>query len=140
MKSLLHKLLHVPPYLEIVCLVAYCGLIFFLSSRPAGAYPEVRFPHSDKIAHIVIYLPLGLLSARIAAWYHRGYAWALLFCFLYGIGDELHQHFVPTRSCSVDDVFADCLSGLLGIILFHKLFKLCIRKHPLSLRKSLGGI
>lgn len=140
MKSFILKLIHIPPYLEIVCLVAYCGLIFFLSSRPSETYPNVNFPHSDKIAHIILYLPLGILSARIAAWYHKRYTWAFLFCLLYGISDEFHQHFVPTRNCSVDDIFADCLGGLLGIILFHELFKFFIRKHPLSLRKSLGGI
>jgi VanZ family protein len=38
--------------------------------------------------------------------------------FLYGISDEIHQHFVLYRSADLMDVLADTLGGLMGVYLY----------------------
>ncbi len=43
---------------------------------------------------------------------------ALALASLYGASDELHQAFVPTRSCDPRDWLADTLGAGLGALLF----------------------
>ena len=43
---------------------------------------------------------------------------AILASFLYGISDEIHQAFVPMRSCDVFDALFDLLGAVLGAGLF----------------------
>jgi VanZ family protein len=45
-----------------------------------------------------------------------GYWLAMILTVLYGISDELHQSFVPTRDSSVIDVLSDSVGALLGIL------------------------
>ena len=42
---------------------------------------------------------------------------ALAFCSIYAVTDELHQYFVPGRSCQVKDVMIDSSGALTGICL-----------------------
>jgi len=35
---------------------------------------------------------------------------------LFGISDEIHQHFVPTRTADIMDVLADIAGSLLGAV------------------------
>jgi VanZ family protein len=37
---------------------------------------------------------------------------------LYGISDEIHQHFVPYRSADLMDVLADMLGALMGVYIY----------------------
>ncbi len=66
---------------------------------------------NDKVAHILTFILLGLLSQQ--AFPHlrknwRSYAWLLA----YGLGIELIQYFIPLRSFSLLDLAADA-TGLL---------------------------
>ncbi len=103
-----------------IALVFYLLLIFILSSIPGDDFPKVDFEFSDKIVHIIIYSILFLLffySLKNQSKYTKLQKYApefsFLFTALYGITDELHQYFVPKRSCDFYDWFADLTGALL---------------------------
>ena len=100
-------------------LLLWLVIIFFLSAIPN--VPTFKFIIGpDKLAHAGIYFVLCMLSMR-ALYYQDVWTWgrdhallmALLFTFLYGILDEVHQIFVPGRWADVYDVCADAFGGLL---------------------------
>ncbi len=101
-----------------VLTVCYCAGIFWLSSRPAPPTPIQRFPGDDKVAHALLYAGL---TAVVSVGMHRSgkssarrvFYLPLLFAMLYGITDELHQHFVPPRTCDFFDWCADATGALL---------------------------
>jgi len=37
----------------------------------------------------------------------------------YGISDEIHQYYVPSRNADILDVIADILGALCGVYLYH---------------------
>lgn len=93
------------------------ALIFWWSSIPnlkTGEGP----PHwvARKIAHLLEYAILFLLWHRalgkgpLAKWQ------AGLIAFLYGVSDEVHQLFVPTRAPKISDIFFDLGGIFLGIL------------------------
>ncbi len=100
---------------------AYAALIYFLSCLQLGVIPEI-FPDSDKVFHLLEYLPLGFLTMR-AVRAHLGCRWlgALLVSFfmvsLYALSDEFHQLFVPGRTFSLWDWGADLTGAAAGILL-----------------------
>lgn len=74
-----------------------------------------------KCAHAFIYFTLGICACLTAGTWEgsrktkAGLAW--LFCILYAGTDELHQRFVPGRSCELRDVMIDSSGALAGILL-----------------------
>ncbi len=103
--------------LQILLIVLYCVGIFFLSSlqKPPDAVSWIP----DKIGHLILYAGLGWLVAREIHQYGlRSTKWiwvgSTIFCLVYGITDELHQHFVPGRSAQIGDLFADAAGGLVA--------------------------
>ena len=99
---------------------AYSGIIFYVSSLQ-GFAPSVDF--TDKIAHVIEYSLFGFLSARAfsgTTGFSKRYVWwlAVGLAFLYGLSDEFHQAFVPTRNSEWADVAADVVGGMIGSVLF----------------------
>ena len=100
-------------------LLAYCGLIFYLSSQSDLAVPGF-VARSDKVAHMLEYAGLGLLSSRFFArlWPGKPVVILLLLAFfftvVYGLSDEWHQAFVPGRDSSWLDLLADGVGGYVG--------------------------
>ncbi|HNW36929.1 MAG TPA: VanZ family protein [Candidatus Ozemobacteraceae bacterium] len=100
---------------------AYCAVIFFISSRPRPT-EELLLP-TGPIPHFVEYLGLGTL-AWVNLWlrrplpnrFHRLHA-SLAFCAFYAFTDEIHQAFVPLRSCEPIDWLIDIAGSLSGIML-----------------------
>ncbi len=92
----------------------YMGLIFLISS--IAETPDFA-EGSDKNLHALLYAGLGALVARALAggWNRRltiGMALAAtVISGLYGVGDEIHQHFVPPRTADVLDVVADTIGA-----------------------------
>ena len=43
---------------------------------------------------------------------------AILICVLYAASDEIHQIFVPGRSCRVMDILLDSFGSISGIIIY----------------------
>ncbi len=91
--------------------LAWAGLIFYLSSRPSLPGPSI--PFADKIFHAAEFGILTLLLGRaIAATYpahsaRKAWKSALLLAVLYAVSDEIHQAFVPGRTCDILDAAAD---------------------------------
>jgi VanZ family protein len=100
--------------------VIYCAAIFIQSSRPAPeSIPAV--PYLDKLLHAGAYALLGLLffrayrTTRLKDHPARLAFFSILSAGIYGISDEFHQCFVPSRSAELMDAFADFLGGVLGV-------------------------
>lgn len=74
-----------------------------------------------KSAHFSIYTVLGILSALTFINY-KGIRFYLRFaisaavCLLYAVSDEIHQYFVPGRSCELRDVCIDFSGAVIGVI------------------------
>ncbi len=99
---------------------------------------EVLQPIVRKMAHFSIYTLLGFLTMNFAltckiennACYtdelitastikkvrNKRILYSQLFGTLYAVSDEIHQFFVPGRSCEIRDVCIDSLGVLTGII------------------------
>lgn len=101
--------------------IALCVFIFWQSCYP-GIMSEPLFPYDDKVLHFITY---GLLAALAARSLHLDRPFwspgkikvaAILFAGAYGISDEVHQAFVPSRSASVADLIADCAGSVAGSV------------------------
>ncbi len=81
-----------------------------------------------KMAHFSVYLILGILVISFISEFNikRRYLLAVILCVLYALTDELHQYFVPGRSCELLDILLDSTSSFLGV-LFYK-FIISIKK------------
>ena len=100
--------------------ILYAALIFILSASPSIA-PPPGFVLEDKIYHFIEY---GIFSFLLfLAFYHSRreslkkhvFVLSCVIGMTYGLTDEIHQSFVPGRSCEFLDFVADCL----GILLVH---------------------
>ncbi len=99
--------------------VAYAGLIFFMSSLSASDLGPSEIWRFDKLIHTVEYAVLGALACRALLLGPRLSArWAvpvaIVAAFLYGLSDEWHQSFVPGRDSSGWDALADLTGAILG--------------------------
>ena len=109
---------------RIIPMALVMGIIFFLSDQPGDTLYLPPFPGIDKLAHLVAY---GALAAATIFAFSPGYqrrrpltvfCITVLFCLGYGVSDEFHQLFVPGRSPSGFDVFADACGALLVCLLW----------------------
>lgn len=97
---------YIPPILWMI-------VIFILSSIPGKQFPEMPFPHFDKLAHIGLYSVLGFLLARA---FGRKTIVVILVGVIYGLLDETHQLFVPFREFSLLDLLSDTTGVIAGLI------------------------
>lgn len=92
-------------------------LLFVLSSVPGNRYPDTDVKFADKYVHFCLYTPFGLLLGR---WI--GQQWfgilAILAGWFYGATDEIHQLWVPKRSCDIHDWMVDAVAVMVGVLLF----------------------
>lgn len=98
-------------------LIIYCAFIFYLSSMSVFPGPVSRI--DDRLKHTAEYTILGILVFRLVSntiYRRHTYLSVVLFCFLYGISDEIHQWFVPTRVCSIKDILFDGFGGIVVVI------------------------
>lgn len=99
------------------------ALIFVFSSLPGAnvsANGNVDYL-SHKLVHVFLYAVLCLSLYRAT----KNIVLAVVLTILYGITDEYHQTFVPTRMGSYKDVIADTLGALItGILLWKYYLKL----------------
>jgi VanZ family protein len=96
---------------------------FIASSVPGSNYPQVGLPHLDKVVHFSVYAAIGAACARglMASFGKRGFALVALAAVLvigYGATDEVHQIFVPQRSCDWHDLVADGAGAVAGAAFF----------------------
>lgn len=115
-------------------LIAYMSLIFYLSSLPQESFTGLSegFHLNDKIEHFLEYSLLSILFLRVLKYHSRKNPSlkAVAFSTLYGLTDEIHQFFVPTRVFSFNDLFYDFLGSLVSVAL------LLVFKKVISARKK----
>ena len=98
------------------------GTIFFLSHQHGGSFSLPKISNIDKVLHCLLYAVLGLAALWALSPQFRQQrpvmagVGVVLFCLVYGISDELHQSFVPGRSCDIFDVMADVSGGVLAVV------------------------
>lgn len=73
-----------------------------------------------KTAHFSIYAALGFFSYLSVITYKKisfnfRTVSSCLFCLLYAVSDEIHQYFVPGRSCEIRDICIDFCGSLVII-------------------------
>ena len=101
--------------------VAQMAVIFMLSSLTG--MPSLPGGLTDYTGHFIGYGLLGALATRAfarAEWrgVNTSAAWrAVVLASAYGVTDEVHQWFVPNRSATVQDWFADVAGAIAGAIL-----------------------
>ena len=82
-----------------------------------------------KLAHFSIYTIGGVLTSIYfsldAKNIKKNILLAFIFCVIYAITDEIHQHFVPGRSCELRDVLIDSSGAMLGILISQIIIKFC---------------
>lgn len=113
---------------RVIPLVLWCALIFYLSSQPSVSVSDERYidVFIHKLAHVIEYCVLYLLFIYAFANKmnrNKVLAGGILFAFLYGISDEIHQSFVPTRSPRATDVVIDTVGAVIGYGMLKFLFK-----------------
>lgn len=100
-------------------------ILFIQSSFGQIEIPDFNISWFDKILHFVVFGILGILTAR--GFKHSSnqllkqnfFRLGILASVIYGMTDEIHQHWVPGRDASSLDLLAD----ILGIILFVWIYK-----------------
>ena len=104
----------------------YCLLIFMQSSYPSPeSVPD--WPYIDKLLHIAVYALLGALflrafkTLRIRQNLKLVMILSILLSSLYGISDEIHQHFVPFRNADFMDALADMFGSVGGVYVYQLL-------------------
>lgn len=78
-----------------------------------------------KLAHFTEYFILGILVINFITRYDKKIIIAILLCIIYATSDEIHQIFVPGRSCQIIDIMIDSLGSIMGIYLYKLITKKC---------------
>jgi VanZ family protein len=101
--------------------IFYCLVIFIQSSYPATeSLPSL--PHIDKAAHAGAYALLGFLFFRAfqTTRIRKGAVLLVILSALassvYGISDEIHQYFVPSRTADILDMAANTAGSFMGAV------------------------
>lgn len=119
--------------------VGYCMGLYVLSSHPI---PE-KIPVSlgaDKLLHFFAYAVLGVFFFRAFKTLkikinNNFFVLASIFAAtLYGITDEIHQHYITSRCFDVLDIICNMLGSIFGVY-FYK-FSVC--RHYMLRKKNHG--
>jgi VanZ family protein len=102
--------------------------IFIQSSFPSPiSGPDI--PFFDKYLHVIAYAILGVLFMRAyrTVWLGNNNTKVILFSILstglYGISDEIHQHFVPGRDADVIDAVINFIGAAGGVFFYRYVTK-----------------
>ena len=108
-------------------LMLYGLLIFILSS---GSIPQggPEFFQADKVAHFFIFAGLGAFCLRalnttaLSKKVVVVLAVSILLSSVYGVSDEIHQYFVPSRDSDLMDALADTCGSIAGVLVYWRVF------------------
>ena len=86
--------------------------------------------------HVLEYTLLGALIVR-SIWLMTGPRQVLAtvtistsLCFFYGLSDEIHQLFIPSRAFQLSDLVLDCIGALVGSLIASLIFKKRLKEDP----------
>ena len=127
------------------CLISYFSTSDFSSantSRILGPFFHWLFPHQPiefhnfvehlirKLAHwseyfiLAILLYRGFRHGRDTHWERRWAFWTLVLVFLYAVGDEIHQLWVPSRSGRFQDSLLDFFGGTCALAVLYLRYRM----------------
>ncbi len=119
--------MRIPPVVLHIALFAYLAMIFFLSSLPGDDLPKIGFEYSDKLVHAAVYFVLTILffyslkyQSKSVKLRRNAILFSGVFASVYGLSDEIHQFFVPMRSCEFLDWVADAAGAALAMLLLRR--------------------
>jgi VanZ family protein len=122
--------------------IAWLLIIFIQSSFSAIELPKVEWISTDKIVHMGVYGLLTFLCyislihlSNPGILIKSPLLWSAIVSAFYGATDELHQYFVPNRSCEMQDWLADVLGVIIAIVLIKYYLEkrfLLFRREPVS--------
>jgi VanZ family protein len=101
-------------------LIAWMGLIFYLSAQPDLPRPEADWL-GDFVGmggHAFVFGVLAVLWARLLGTRRHRLLLAFLLTMLYAVSDEFHQSFVPGRHTDPLDVLWDGVGAILALVLW----------------------
>ncbi len=120
--------------------------IFVRNYKSMTDYERYETVHTLNIfvrkgAHFSVYAFLSIFVTLFFLSYEKlklrnVFLHTILFCTAYASTDELHQYFVPGRSCQVTDVIIDTCGAIVGFV--GVLCIISISKHCLKLCKNRG--
>ena len=88
-----------------------------------------------KLAHFSIYTLGGILTSIYFSLdkksKRKSIIEAILFCSIYAITDEIHQYFIPGRSCELRDILIDSSGALFGILIIQFILKILPQKEKI---------
>ena len=101
--------------------ILYAALIFIISSLSLPQQELPGLPYLDKVLHLIEYSILGFLLYR--AFINSDNKFLVKYCVLltiltavcYGLSDEYHQLFVPTREFDLYDVLFDGIGASISV-------------------------
>jgi VanZ family protein len=115
------KLIYIP-------LIIYWIILLTATSLPGNDVPD--FHVSDKIEHFTGYAVLTIflcftlmLQSKFQFMKKHAYIITLLMVSVYGALDELHQLFIPGRSCDIRDWIADTSAAYFGVLVVFVIVK-----------------
>jgi VanZ family protein len=99
-------------------LVAWMGLIFWLSAQPDLPNPGTGWLRAliSSGAHAFVFGVLAVLWARTFGGRPQSWLIAFALTILYALSDEFHQAFVPGRHPDPWDLMCDGLGAALGLV------------------------
>ena len=100
-------------------------IIFIVSELPGYTTPEQIFGFTvdSAIKHFLLFGLLGLLCANWTRFYTKKLWIPIIFSVIYGVSDEIHQSFVPSRYTTVEDVIVNTIGCVVGVLVFSVIYK-----------------
>jgi VanZ family protein len=113
----------------------FAAAIFYISSLEKIKLPLEVISYNDLLFHAAAYFFFGLTLMLAAYPWNGSLDYALrvylilgLIGILYGVSDEIHQSFVPNRTCTISDLLADSVGVILALLAAGWLIKKKIAK------------
>lgn len=113
---------------RIVPVALIMGTIFFLSHQPGTELQFHFIAGFDKLAHGLMYAVLAAAALyaiprkKLQSAPVRSGFLVVLFCLIYGLTDEYHQSFIPSREPSLGDIVADGAGAVVMVLLWLRYF------------------
>lgn len=136
-------------YGYLLCILAWCEIIFLFSDQPASVSAEQSKNVYDllenigamrmlfsvipvrKCAHMFLYFILGILVFMFFRFRtNYPHVISIICCYLYACTDEFHQLFVYGRGAQLTDTFIDLAGAAIGVFIISVILytKFCIRR------------
>jgi VanZ family protein len=102
--------------------ILWAIVIFISSSIPGNDLPNIGILNADKIAHFLIFFLFCAFTHRAIKFQDRypflarhDLIFSIIITITYGVIDEAHQIFVPSRDSNLRDLAADALGAFLYV-------------------------